>query len=400
MPRPPSPDQPTEREIRAEQLLRTAQRQSSAALGGIVGAALVLAATWNGPMRVGGVLMAFARVLTVWQTFAWGRAVQRIGGVEAFERGMERRLMAIVCCTGLSWGAVTWLFDPHATWEPRQVLLVLLVVAAAIFMLLTTAWLRSTMLAFNVGFGLTVIPRFAMYPEDGSPLLLGGILALFVTLAAYGRQLLAQSRETVLADLQNRRLAAELATTNAELRAALDAANRLARHDPLTGALNRRAFFDRVRHEAAAMARHADTACVVLIDLDHFKHINDRHGHSVGDQVLAQLSRTIQRGLRQHDVLARWGGEEFMLLLPRTALSAGAEAAERLRRELAAARDPAWPEGLAVRISAGVAAWPAGTSIDDAIEAADRALYAAKAAGRDRIEVARGEAHSPLSTAS
>lgn len=158
----------------------------------------------------------------------------------------------------------------------------------------------------------------------------------------------------------------------------------LVRHDELTGLCNRRYMLERLAQEVHRRQVDAAPACICLLDLDHFKNVNDSFGHAAGDEVLQSFARHAQAALRGIDVLARWGGEEFLLLLPSADAVQACQAMDRLRAALA---DPAvWqirPE-LRVTFSAGVAQWHIGESVDSAIERADRQAYRAKAAGRDR----------------
>lgn len=157
--------------------------------------------------------------------------------------------------------------------------------------------------------------------------------------------------------------------------------------DYLTGLANRRAFFDAAGHELDRSRAAPRPTALVLIDADHFKAINDRHGHPGGDVVLQHLSGQLRQSFREVDVVARIGGEEFAVLLPSTGLEAALEAAGRLRAAVAAA--PAAYDGAAIAytVSAGVAVAPDGAAgIDLLLRQADRALYAAKRAGRNRVE--------------
>lgn len=173
----------------------------------------------------------------------------------------------------------------------------------------------------------------------------------------------------------------------------------VARHDGLTGLLNRRAFEDLVQtlrdqspHEAVA---------IVMIDLDHFKAINDRHGHPAGDAVLRTVSDLADRSRRKGEgtggkkIAARWGGEEFIIALYDCTFDQALAHADFLRARLAQHCDPAWPAGLRVTASLGVAPWFGSQPLDDAIAAADMALYRAKGAGRNRVFAASSEPLPP-----
>lgn len=180
-----------------------------------------------------------------------------------------------------------------------------------------------------------------------------------------------------------------------EQRALEDKLRVLAATDTLTGAFNRRHFF------ACAEALLADSAALplslILLDIDHFKRVNDRHGHRAGDAALVAVAALCRAQARAEDILARFGGEEFILLLPRTS---GAEAfglAEALRAAIAAQPQPLASGSLRLTASLGVAAYAGpGESIDGLVERADKALYAAKRAGRDRVMMAAAPEVGPV----
>ncbi len=150
--------------------------------------------------------------------------------------------------------------------------------------------------------------------------------------------------------------------------------------DPLTGLANHRVFHERLRADFDRAARHGQALSLVLLDLDHFKRINDSHGHPVGDRVLVEVARRLGALARSVDTLARVGGEEFVWLLPETDAAAARTAAERAR--LAIVGTP-FPEAGRVTVSAGVAQMHPGASVDDLVRYADEALYWAKEKGRN-----------------
>jgi diguanylate cyclase len=160
-----------------------------------------------------------------------------------------------------------------------------------------------------------------------------------------------------------------------------------ARHDPLTGALNRKGLDEVMARELATMKRRSAALCVVMLDIDHFKHLNDTLGHSAGDSALVYLARLSRQTLRPADTVARLGGEEFLIVLPDTVENAGAEAIRRLQRELASRPLSVGSEPVCFTFSAGVVQVREGELAADAIARADQIMYAAKRAGRDRILV-------------
>jgi diguanylate cyclase (GGDEF)-like protein len=164
----------------------------------------------------------------------------------------------------------------------------------------------------------------------------------------------------------------------------------VSRRDPLTGALNRRSFPDEYQKEADRSRRLGKGMALVIVDLDHFKQINDRHGHDAGDEVLRQVVRRLSTVIRDHDLLFRWGGDEFVVLLPHTALEDVPALAERIRQAVAA--EPLVPHTVAepvrLTVSCGVAGSAEAPHEPEALLAlADAALFHAKRNGRDRIEL-------------
>ncbi len=157
-----------------------------------------------------------------------------------------------------------------------------------------------------------------------------------------------------------------------------------ARSDSLTGLLNRRALGEFIDQETERARRYQRPFSALLLDIDHFKQVNDRLGHDVGDEVLHQVAQTCARGLRGSDRLGRWGGEEFLALLPETERGEALALAERLRASVAARQFFSRGQVVQVTVSLGVTSLAAGESWDSAYVRLDEALYAAKRAGRNR----------------
>lgn len=152
--------------------------------------------------------------------------------------------------------------------------------------------------------------------------------------------------------------------------------------DVLTGLPNRRLLSRRIAEEMSRAERYHRPFAIALFDLDHFKLVNDRHGHPVGDEVLKRIGPLLARHVRGTDMLGRWGGEEFLVVLPEMDVVAASRMAERLRQVIEAG---SFPEGLDVTASFGVARYWKGEAIADLLERVDRALYSAKDAGRNRV---------------
>jgi diguanylate cyclase (GGDEF)-like protein len=169
--------------------------------------------------------------------------------------------------------------------------------------------------------------------------------------------------------------------------------------DPLTALPNRRALDERLAVEVARANRYAAPLALVMIDLDHFKRVNDRHGHGVGDAVLRRVAALLDAGKRAGDLVARLGGEELAALLPHTDARAAIAWAERMRITLATAEMRTSAGSFRLTASFGVAAARPGIETPmDLLDAADRALYAAKRGGRNRVEMAEGNLQGDAET--
>ena len=157
---------------------------------------------------------------------------------------------------------------------------------------------------------------------------------------------------------------------------------RLAHTDPLTGLMNRRHFRLLADQEFSRAARTHEQLFMMMLDIDHFKQVNDTHGHDVGDQALIAIAGVLKNGIRDMDILARWGGEEFLVLLPETNMEGAARIAERIRQQVSQIKLPKIPEGLTISI--GLCEAVPGMELKTVTNLADRALYQAKANGRNR----------------
>lgn len=184
----------------------------------------------------------------------------------------------------------------------------------------------------------------------------------------------------------NRELEHRVAERTAELARANQELQEMARRDALTGLHNRRSTMERLETEWSKFRRSQHTYAVILLDMDHFKHINDQHGHNMGDTALRQLAEVLRGRMRASDHVGRYGGEEFIVLLPETDLSGALTLAETIRQAVASMAIP----GLGhITISGGVAqVRPDDTALDAAIQRADQALYRSKHDGRNRISSA------------
>jgi len=158
---------------------------------------------------------------------------------------------------------------------------------------------------------------------------------------------------------------------------------KLAHTDSLTGLMNRRQFRILADQEFLRAERTQHQIFLMMLDIDHFKRINDTHGHDIGDQALIAIAEVLDKGIRSMDILARWGGEEFLILLPETSLDGATLIAERIRQQVSEIRLPKIPEGLTISI--GLCEAKPGMELKTATGLADEALYQAKANGRNQV---------------
>jgi len=207
------------------------------------------------------------------------------------------------------------------------------------------------------------------------------------SLAAIGRQVSAQLHLTRLVNAlqqQNEEQARnyrQMISYKSQLEDSITELERLSTTDTLTGLCNRRAFNNHLQMELERSVRYEAALALIMVDLDHFKDINDQHGHPVGDQVLASFGELLRADRRNSDILARYGGEEFALILPNTSAEDALALGERLRKHIAEFN---WPSGR-LTASIGVTSRQPDDTHQTLLSRADSALYAAKAAGRNCV---------------
>lgn len=389
-------------EIHAEQLQHLAERSLTSARTGLIGVAAVVVSQAQSVAWSALAVFALLRLVNIWYHHVECRKVLKLGGAAALRGGSLARLEWGLFASGCTWGLAAWLLPDHIGADPAAHFLVLLLVAVSSVMLNTTSLTRRAVIFFVGGlWGMLVLRTLWLHDPYAPYLMAGGAIYAAISLA-HGLRMYSQAREDIVTQLHNRWLyetvqqarlreqaqSTEQAATNQKLAAALARAHALATYDDLTGVLNRRAFHARATGELSAQRRHDEAASVVLIDLDHFKTVNDRFGHEVGDEMLRRTASALQNMLRGADILARWGGEEFLIFMPRTRAEVASVVAERLRQTLARLDTSGLPDGVGVTASFGVAEMHTDMTLEAAIARADRGVYAAKAAGHDRVFVA------------
>lgn len=211
---------------------------------------------------------------------------------------------------------------------------------------------------------------------------------LWLALLLTGVSLLVSAGAGVRYLRRGREHRAEIARVNAELIALNDELRMQARFDSLTGCRNRRYFLEEVGSELKRSARFAFPCSLAVLDIDHFKAVNDQHGHAAGDVLLKHFAQTVSRCLRASDSLGRLGGEEFALLMPQTALDGALELAERVRAAVESSSVRCGRGEVGCTVSIGVEQWRGDDdSVENLIVRADHAMYLAKHGGRNRVSV-------------
>lgn len=330
--------------------------------------ALMGAALWAHvplPMLIGWgatiVVLTGARVLLY-------RAYRRLAAPDA--RTWAWYYAALVAPSGLAWGLAVPLFVPLL--PPLQILVVLVAIGGLVAGALPV---HAAVLPIYVAYvACMLVPTAATFVVLGQ----GPHVILALMAMVYGAALVVAGR----AYNRNLRRANEL---TARLNAANHELERRASHDPLTGLWNRQRFEAALDAELDRVARYGSWCGLIMLDIDHFKQVNDSHGHDIGDCVLTQVGQVLQMEMRTPDHLARWGGEEFMVLLPETDGAAAMAVAERLRARLA---DTEFDDVGTLTISLGVTTTSAPEERSALLKRLDDALYRAKTDGRNCVRIA------------
>ncbi|WP_437179742.1 GGDEF domain-containing protein [Pelotalea chapellei] len=156
----------------------------------------------------------------------------------------------------------------------------------------------------------------------------------------------------------------------------------------MTGLVNRRDMMERIEREASRANRHQRIFCALLLNIDNFRHINDVHGYNIGDDVLVELARVLRGGVRSEDVCARWGGDEFLILLPETRREGAEAVARKVLESITMTEFKAQKPGIWVTVSIGVRGYDPSQNIHECVFSADKALQQAKRDGKNRYVIA------------
>lgn len=272
--------------------------------------------------------------------------------------------------------AQTWIAGAYAITGAAHGGTLMLFTLVMVFGILTMSP-RSSAISAVYGIGVMtatmlykIVTEPMLYPLDVELVYFVFIVTVIPTLAGLATQ---------ISNMRN-----TLKDQKKELQEALAHIQKLAAHDDLTGLVNRRRMTEILRDHMHNQEREPTGFAIAMLDLDHFKHINDHYGHAVGDDVLAGFAETARQTLRKADVLSRWGGEEFLLLMPETNNGDPNIGIERLRSQLSSLTISADAPDLRVTFSAGISRYIQGENVSATIKRADHALYEAKTGGRNR----------------
>ncbi len=290
---------------------------------------------------------------------------------------------------GMAWGSAAVFFHVGGT-EGLITDLTVLTVLAAIAATSTVNMAPSfqTLTAFVVSV-LAVPVSYYLWLGDSRHMQFAiGLLVMMGIVLRVGYDGYRQFVDGVSKLVLNQAISQQLEQRNQQLAETARQLHTLAMHDELTGIYNRRHIVELLERQRQLFQRHGTPCSLVLFDIDHFKQVNDRHGHAVGDTVLTAFVQRIQPALRKEDAFGRYGGEEFLLLLPETRVADALTLAERVRQQVAASPLAFVPQPLPTTVSCGVAELQGMETVDDWLNRADDALYRAKEQGRNRAVLA------------
>ena len=298
----------------------------------------------------------------------------------------------LVVATPLAWSAAPYLLQPYVAETNLYGILYGVLIPLTVTCIGYIAALPVCILAVVCGAVPLVVFMLLQHEVVPTVMALATTMCVMTLLAraAQGhgtllRALVAERKNALLVrELEGFRSALE--TENATLDSSLRDAAWAATRDPLTGLFNRRHLQSVVQPLAELVRGGHEEVTLCMIDVDHFKQVNDTHGHRVGDEVLRAIGGLLEARLREGDCLARIGGEEFLAVLRNCDLNRGRRVAESLRHNVAASRITTEAGEVPVTVSLGVSQWGAGEDAESVIDRADRALYDAKHGGRDRVE--------------
>jgi diguanylate cyclase (GGDEF)-like protein len=287
---------------------------------------------------------------------------------------------------GLCWGVAAIFFHVEGAdsfVNDLGVLIVLIAVSAVSIVNMAPSF--RTLLGYSSAI-LLVPAGYYFWLGDAQHIMFAvGLILLWAVELEVGRDAFRQFADGLRWGVINQEISKQLELRNHQLDELNQRLSTMAIRDKLTGLYNRHFIVEQLERQHDLFVRYGTACSIVLLDIDHFKQVNDRHGHAVGDDVLVAFSRRVETELRQGDIFARYGGEEFMLVLAGTDQAAALHLANRIRSTIAGAPLLDQPMPLDITASFGVAQISSAETVEDWLNRADQALYRAKANGRNCV---------------
>jgi diguanylate cyclase (GGDEF)-like protein len=287
---------------------------------------------------------------------------------------------------GMCWGsAAIFFYSAGSAGQTNNVTVLTVIITVVCISIFALAPSYKIFISFISGALLVPVVHYFWAGNMNRPAYIIGILTLLLALIKLGRVANLEFVEGVRRLVLIQCISKQLEQRNQQLDEMNRKVNAVAVHDQLTGLYNRYFIVDQLEVQYKSYVRYGNACSIVMIDIDHFKQVNDRYGHIVGDKVLVAFSRLVESMVRQGDLIGRYGGEEFLLVLPMTGLAAALQLAERIRTSLTDKPLVEQPVMHAVTASFGIAQIRSGESIDDWLLRSDQALYVAKEHGRNCV---------------
>jgi len=382
----PNPSEALLREIRVSQAIARVRQLPTVFAANPLLAAFIAVVYWDHVFHT--LLVVFvAAELVLWTPpiLSWRRLRNRARPARV-SPGNERRAIIFSSVAGALWASAAFILYPAGGYEERATLVMLMSGLCAGSVSFFSSSPQASM-AFWFPFMLVLLAQAVTFMEI-SPILPGAIAVFMACAFWFTRTSWMQFVENVRILVERDRLLQEATASGMQLELMLSRMSDLAMVDELTGLKNRRSFFDDIEPVIAGSRRRGKPVAIAILDLDHFKDINDTHGHAIGDDVLRAVARRIEETLRQEQIVGRIGGEEFIVLLPDTTPQQALVAIERVRKAVGETHIPVTGDGeVWMTVSGGIAPLPDGMQVTIAMQHADKAMYRAKALGRNRVEV-------------
>ena len=374
------------RELRVSQALARVRQLPTVSVANPLLALTLALVYWDTVFRTLLVLFVATMIVLWTPAFLSWRRLRNKARPARVSVGNERRATIFSGSAGMLWALAAFVLYPAGGPDERATLVMLMAGLCAGSVSFFSSSPRASM-AFFLPFMLTLLVQALTFIES-SPVLPAAIAVFIASALWFTETSWNQFVESVRVLVDRDRLLQEANASGHQLELMLSRMSDLAMVDELTGLKNRRSFFDDIDPVIAGSRRRGNPVAIALLDLDHFKDVNDTHGHGVGDDTLREVARRIENTLRQEQIVGRLGGEEFVVLLPDTTPQQALVAIERVRKAVGETAIPVTGGGeVWFSVSGGIAPLLDGMVVTVAIQHADKAMYRAKALGRDRVEV-------------